>query len=191
MYWTTLWSPDGRYLIYTEVTPVAGSDIWYFQRKGGQGEYERAPFLKTVFDERSPDLSPDGRYLAYESNESGSNEIYIQPFPEGGSKRRVSTNGGGQPRWRSDGRELFFVQGNTLVAASVTLAPTFSVGSAKRLFQAEDAFARRGSSTMGRAYSYDVSADGQRFVLVEPLEDASTPSIHVVQNWFAEFRDRE
>ena len=155
------WSPDGRYLVYTEVTPEAGSDIWYFQRKGGQSEYEKAPFLKTVFDEHSSDVSPDGRFLAYQSNESGSDEIYIQPFPEGGRKLRVSTNGGQQPRWRSDGRELFFVQGNTLVAASVTLAPSFSVGYAKRLFQAEDAFARRGDSFTGLSYGYDVSADGQ------------------------------
>ena len=185
------WSPDGRYLIYIESTPEAGRDIWYLRPGGGQREYEKMPFLKTTFGEGSADLSPDGRYLAYESNESGSYEIYVQPFPEGGSKRRVSTNGGEQPRWRSDGRELFFVERDTLVAASVTLAPSFSVGSAKRLFQAEDAFATRTPGYAGRSYSYDVSADGQRFVLAEPIEEASTPPIHVVQNWFAEFRDRE
>jgi len=132
----------------------------------------------------SPDLSPDGRFLAYQSNESGQFEVYVQPFPQGGGKRQVSMNGGRQPRWSGDGKELFYVEGDTLVAVSVTTEPTFSVGSARPLFDAQDAF-------VGRGHSYDVSAEGQRFVMVETLEEPPAPLIRVVQNWFAEFRGRE
>ena len=141
-------------------------------------------FLDTPFDVLAPDLSPDGRFLAYESNESGQHEVYVQPFPRGGGKRQVSTNGGRQLRWRGDSKEVFYVEGDTLVAVSVTTGPTFSVGSPRRLFDAQDAF-------VGRGHRYDVSADGQRFVMVETLEEPPPPLIRVVENWFAEFRDRE
>ena len=173
------WSSDGKYLV-----GPSGRNIWYLQAKEGASGYEKVMFFDNPsFHERGPDLSPDARFLAYESDESGRFEVYVQPFPQGGGKRQLSTNGGHQPRWRGDGKELFYVEGDTLVAVSVTTRPTFSVGSAKRLFDAQGALE-------GNRHRYDVSPDGQRFVMVETLEEPPAPLIRVVQNWLAEFRGR-
>ena len=155
------------------------------QSKEGEGGYELVQFLKTEFDEHAPDLSPDGRFVAYVSDEGGEFEVYVQRFPEGGRRWQVSTQGGLQPRWRGDGKELFYVEGDTLMAVAVTTAPTFTVGTAKRLFEGKGAFD-------GRGQHYDVAADGRRFVLAEPAgANAPEPSIRVVMNWYEEFRDRE
>ncbi|MDA2925240.1 hypothetical protein MYX65_11435 [Acidobacteria bacterium AH-259-L09] len=178
------WSSDGKFLIYDKVGDEGGMNIWYLRPKEDDSGYEEVSFVKTPFDELSLDLSPDGRFLAYESNESGEYEVYVMPFPEGGGKWQVSTKGGRQPRWRKDGKELFYGQGDTLVAVSVTTTPTFSVGATKPLFEAKGIFDLRG-------HQYDVSADGQRFVMVERLEQASSSVIRVVQNWFEEFRERQ
>ncbi len=135
-------------------------------------------------------FSPDGRYVAYVSNESGQMEVYVQPFPEGGRKVTVSSNGGRQVRWSRDGKELFYVEGQTLVAVSVSSGSSFSAGSATRLF--EHPGLGLGAGILSAPY--DVSADGQRFVVAEPLgegADATKPSIRVVQNWYEEFRGRE
>ena len=143
-------------------------------KEGGSG-YEKVMFLDMPFSASSPDLSPDGRYLAYQSKESGQHEVYVQPFPEGGGKRQVSTNGGYGPRWRGDGKEIFYVEEDALVAVSVTTSPAFSVGMAKGLFDGQGAFD-------GVGQLYDVTPDGQRFVVVETLEDPPAPLIRVVQN---------
>ena len=179
------WSRDGKYLLYHLDDPETGADLWYLERNEDGSGWVPHPFLQTSFNERVPRFSPDGRYVAYVSNESGQREVYIQPFPEGGRKVTVSSNGGTKVRWSRDGKELFYVEGNTLVAVSVSTAPSFSVGSATRLFEHPDV--RPGNG-------YDVSADGQRFVLAESVgegTDAPEPSIRVVQNWYDEFRDRE
>ena len=126
------------------------------------------PFLATPFNEGDPNLSPNGRFLAYSSNESGRFEVYVQRFPEGGGKVQVSAQGGVQPRWRGDGRELYYVEGETLLAVAVTSAPDFSVGKAVRLFE------QKGITRDG-GQQYDVSADGQRFVLVEPVAAKPPP----------------
>ena len=121
---------------------------------------------------------------AYSSNESGQFEVYVRPYPEGGGRSTVSSNGGQQPRWSDDGKELFYVEGETILAVSVKTSPEFSVGSATRLFE---------HSSLTRSFypQYDVSADGQRFLLAAPVEaDGVDPSIRVVQNWFEEFRER-
>ena len=175
----TDWSSDGKYLVGD-----GDRGIWYVQAKERASTSEGVIFLDRTFQVRAPDLSPDGRFLAYESNETGQFEVYVQLFPQGGGKRQVSTNGGRQLRWRGDGKELFYVEGNTLVSVSVTARPAFSVGSARPLFDAQDAF-------VGPGHQYDVSADGQRFVMVETLEEPPAPLIRVVQNWFEEFRGRE
>ena len=119
-------------------------------------------FLKTDFDEHAPNLSPDGRFVAYVSDAGGEFEVYVQRFPEGGRRWQVSTQGGVQPRWRGDGKELFHVEGDTLMAVAVTTGATFTVGAENRLFEAKGAFD-------GRGHRYDVSADGRRFVLAEPV----------------------
>ena len=182
------WSRDGKFVIYwASRSEDTGPDLWYLKRNAGGEGYESAPYLRTTADERIPVFSPDGRYVAYVSSESGRNEIYVRPFPEGGGKWQVSINGGTQPRWRRDGRELFYVEEDQLMAVSVSTAQGFSPGTPKLLFR--DRWLRIGSGKQ----QYDVSAAGRRFVLREAVEGASDkpPAIRVVQNWFAEFKDRQ
>jgi hypothetical protein len=143
------------------------------------------PFLESSFNQHSGQLSPDGRFLAFCSDESGRYEVWVRPFPEGGGKWRVSARGGITPRWSHDGKELFYLEGYTLMAAPVSTTTGFSVGAVVELFQ--DASLGQGSA------GYDVSADGKRFLLVEQVQDGETkaPAIRIVQNWFEEFRDRQ
>ena len=177
------WSRDGKFVIYEDTL----DDLWYLKPKAGGEGYEPVPYLRTTADERIPVFSPDGRYVAYVSSQSGRSEIYVRPFPEGGGKWQVSINGGTQPRWRRDGRELFYVEGDQLMAVSVSTAQGFSPGTPKLLFR--DRWLRSGPPKQ----RYDVSADGRRFVLTEAVEGASDkpPAIRAVMNWYEEFRDRE
>jgi Tol biopolymer transport system component len=126
-------------------------------------------------------LSPDGRYLTYESDESGRYEIYVLSFPGGDGKRQVSVNGEQQARWRSDGRELYYVEGDTLMAVSVSTESAFTLGQPQRLFEAPLASALRAAGANG---GYDVSADGERFLTVAPVEgaEAAPPTIRIVEN---------
>ena len=185
----TDWSQDGRYLVYGIGDAETGFDIWYLERKGEGGDWEPHPYLQTPYAEGLAKLSPDGRFVVYLSNESGRNEIYVRPFPEGGARTAVSTNGGTQPRWSRDGKEIFYVEGTTLMAVEVSTRPDFSVGSVTRLFE-HRALATRPAWAYPR---YDVSADGRRFVLLAPVDEEAEQevSIRVVENWYEEFRDRE
>ena len=178
------WSRDGKYLFYELLNPDTSQDLWYLERKENGTSWEPHVFLQTPFAELAAQISPDGRHVAYVSNESGQFEIYVRPFPAGERKTTVSTNGGRQPRWSRDGKELFYAEGSTLVAVSVSTDPTFAGRSATRLFELP-ALAR------GRYPQYDVSLDGRQFLFAEPIGEAEEPSIQVVQNWFAEFKDRQ
>ena len=105
------WSRDGKYLLYHTIDPETGADLWYLERNEDGSGWEPHPFLQTPVHQLMPRFSPDGRYVAYLSNESGQMEVYVQPFPEGGRKVTVSSNGGTQVRWSRDGKELFYVEG--------------------------------------------------------------------------------
>jgi Tol biopolymer transport system component len=176
------WSQDGKYLIYVKCAST-NCDLWYLRAREGQGGYDAIPFIQTPSDEFSASFSPDGRYLAYASDESGRNEVYVRRFPEGGAKKQISTNGGVGPRWRQDGKELFYTEGDWVIAVSTSTTPALTVGASTRLFQDKN--------TLGtRSLRYDVTPDGQRFVFPETLQQP-TPTIHVVQNWFAEFREHQ
>jgi hypothetical protein len=124
--------------------------------------------------------------VAYLSNESGRNEAYVRPFPQGGRKWPISTNGASQVRWSRSGRELFYSEAGTLVAVPVRTDPQFAAGPATRLFS-HPALTNQANSTEP---NYDVSADGQRILLPERV-GGQERMIHVVQNWFAEFRDQK
>ena len=149
---------------------------------------DAAGFLTTEFGERLPQLSANDRYIAYVSNESGRDEVYVQSFPAGGNRVLVSVNGGTLPRWGRDGRELFYVRGDALLAVSVTTAPAFEVRSTSELFRHPGL-----AKDDGRPFAYDISNDGQRILLVEPVNagTAPAPPIRVIQNWYEEFRDRK
>ena len=177
------WSRDGKYLLYGGGEDAQAMDIRYLERTD-QGGWEPHVFLATPFSERSAKLSPDGRFVAYSSDESGQYEVYVQPFPEGGRRITVSSNGGTQPLWSRNGRELFYFEESTLIAVSVKTKPTFSAASATRLFE---------HPRLARSFypQYDVSADGERFVIAEPTGETGQGSrIHVVQNWLSGFQGR-
>ena len=180
------WSADGRYAVCN----LFQRGLYYLRRKDDGSGYEAHPAVREPFeaaDLLSPKLSPNAKYLTYESNESGDYEVYVQPFPQGGAKVQVSVNGGRQPRWRGDGNEIFYVRGDTLMAVPVTTDAEFTVGTPEQLFDAvRGAFDDRG-------HRYTVTPDGQKFIIVEDAEsDQDTGStIQVTQNWFAEFQGRE
>ena len=184
------WSTDGRYLAYSELTSEAGFDIGYVELQSDGETSEPVTFLSTPLNEGTPRFSPDGRFVAYNSDESGLFEVYVRPFPDGtAGKWQVSVNGGGQPRWRSDGKELYYVEDSTMMAVSVSTEPTFTPGQPQLLFESADLISSDGTTT------YEVAADGERFVTVSPVADADEEAvprtIRIVQNWYEEFRDRE
>jgi Tol biopolymer transport system component len=123
----TDWSRDGRYLLFRTIapTPNASFDIWSLPLEGDRKPF---PVLRTPFEERDAQFSPDGNWIAYHSNESGQYEVYVQPFQRGGERVRISTNGGAPARWRSDGRELFYLTlEGQLVAVPIAHRPDLDV----------------------------------------------------------------
>ncbi len=183
------WSRDGRYLVYERHNPETLPDIRYVELQADGDVSEPVTFLGTPDIEGFPKLSPDSRFLAYSSNESGRDEIYVRPFPDGAGKWQASVNGGTQPRWRSDGRELYYVEGSTLMAVSVSTESAFTLGQPQALFESPGI-----GGTVSGSGGYDISADGQRFVRAAPVEgneESAPPAIRVVENWYEEFRDRE
>jgi Tol biopolymer transport system component len=169
------WSPDGRFLLYETVSfdPRKGRGLWLLPDPGGPAaERKPAPFAPGSGNRSNGQFSPDGQWIAYQSDESARYEIYVAPFPAPGAQRQISTAGGDQPRWRGDGEEIFYMSPeNRLMAADV------STGAVIPLFATP--FVRAGGM------NYDVSADGQRFLvrILPPRTDADP--IAVVQNWVA------
>src|SRR5207249_1138098 len=129
------WSPDGRFILFGELSPKTNGDLWLLPLFGDQ---KPAPFIQTEFTETQGRFSPDGRWVAYASNESGPYQVYVQSFPTSGGKWQVSTGGGAQPLWRRDGKELFYLAPDRkLMAVEVSGAgPTFVPGAPKPLFEA-------------------------------------------------------
>ena len=180
----TDWSRDGQILLFGRIGDgQTNEDVWYLKRKPGGG-FEEIPLLETRFNERAAQLSPDGRYVAYSSDQWGQFEIYVRPFPGGGAPRRVSVNGGTQPRWRQDGEELFYVEGNTLMAVAGLASGSLTVLAPVKLCSAWSL----GPGDAGYR-CYDVTPDGEQFLLCE--SDAEQLGGQLVQNWFAEFKDQQ
>jgi hypothetical protein len=151
------------------------------------GDRKAQPFLRTPFTEGAANFSPDGRWLAYISDESGRPETYVQPYPGPGGKWQISTTGGTEPVWSRNGRELFYRSGNKMMAVETTMQSGFSAGKPRVLFEGQyltSVFPQPG-------VAYDVSADGQRFLMVKETERAqSTAQINVVLNWLEELKRR-
>jgi Tol biopolymer transport system component len=173
-------SPDGQRLAFIEVSNT-GASIWMLRLSDRKAE----PFIRTAFGNSVPDFSPDGRWLAYVSSESDPDQVYVQPYPGPGGKYQISTEGGTEPVWNPNGRELFYRSGEKLMAVDITAQPSFSVGKAKMLF---------GGPYVPDALTfpyYDVSPDGQRFLMIKPSEQTrSLTQIVVVQNWFEELKQK-
>jgi len=171
------WSPDGRFVLYESLSSSRTADLFVLPLTGDRKPF---PLLQTQFGGTDDGrISPDGRWVAYRSNESGRSEIYVAPFPAPGGKWQLSTAGGYFPRWRHDGSEIFYLTpDNKLMAASVNGKGTgFEVGAVNPLFATHIA-------TLG-SYQYDVSADGQRFLINTSPEQATSSPITVVLNWTA------
>jgi eukaryotic-like serine/threonine-protein kinase len=165
-------SPDGRYLLFDNLDPKTKWDVNVLSIP----DRKVTPFLHSEFDENEADFSPDGRWVAYASNESGRYEVYVQPFPGPGGKWQVSTNGGTAPLWRRDGKELFYVAPDQkLTSVAVKIGASFEPDTPKPLFEVR---LRNDPSR-----HYDASPDDQRFLLNMPLGDEKTPPITLIQNW--------
>jgi serine/threonine protein kinase/Tol biopolymer transport system component len=172
------WSKDGRYLLYSENDPKTRSDLWVLEMAGS--ERKARPFVNTPFDEMMGMFSPDGRWVAYETNESGQSEIVVTPFPNPNARWQVSAGGGRQPRWRADGKELYFIASDGKLMA----VPVSSSGSAFEARAAVPLFQVRIVSASASAHKpqYAVARDG-RFLINQPVKEATATPITLLMNW--------
>jgi serine/threonine protein kinase/Tol biopolymer transport system component len=171
------WSADGRFLLLQGNTPKTSYDVWVLPL---DGEKKPRAFLRTPFEERSAEFSPDGHWVAYRSNESGRYEVYVRPFPESGGQWQVSTAGGIAPRWRRDGKELYYIAPDArLMAVPISVkGATLEPGTPVPLFQTQIV----GGGSYPNRPQYDVASDG-RFLINSTIEAAATSPITLIQNW--------
>jgi len=178
------WSPDGRQLIYRE--EGEDSDLYLLSMSGNE-EWVSRPLLRTPFEESAASISPDGAWVAYQSNEGGPYEIYVRPFPDVESGRwQISTDGGIEPFWGPNGRELFYRSTQGTMSVSVTTEPSFTHDPPRVLID------RIYLSLAGAYPSYAVSPDGQRFLMIASVagqseaQGSAATQLNVVENWFEE-----
>ncbi len=176
------WSPEGSSLLFMSLDTKTLDDLWVLPLRAADGGTEPAPepYLRTESNERDGRFSPDGSWVAYASDESGRFEIYVAPFPGATGKVQVSTGGGEYPIWRADGKEIFYrTQDGSIMAAGVEAANSnFRVGAVRRLFQVS-----LSSEGAGYQRKYDVTADGQEFLVLEVPESEAKPVIMLDSNW--------
>ncbi|MEX2273933.1 MAG: protein kinase [Vicinamibacterales bacterium] len=166
-------SADGAFFVYRVTGKATGNDIWMWRPAGGS---EPRPFLVTPFDENYAVFSPDGRWIAYVSDESARPEVYVTSFPSGEGKWQISTEGGSFPRWRQDGEIVYLGAANAMMAAKVNgQGPVLVVSAAERLFQT--------SAVAGPGSPFDLSPDGRHFVINSTIPSNAPPSLTVLYNW--------
>ncbi|HSB09430.1 MAG TPA: protein kinase [Blastocatellia bacterium] len=174
----TDWSSDGRYILYREMDPDTKADLWILPV---EGDRKPIPFQHGPFTELQGCFSPDGRWIAYSSDESGSLEVYVQAFTQSGATWPVSTKGGFAPLWRRDGKELYYLSSDAkLMEVDIETAGTFEPGIPRALFDL--------SGTRRLPLGYAVASDGQRFLFISVSEEAGPSSLAVVVNWTAELK---
>ncbi len=175
------WSSDGKFILYWINDPRTDDDVWVLPLTGDQ---KPIPIVQTSFSEWNARFSPDGRWISYTSNESSQNEVYVVPFPGPGPKWQVSVGGGGYARWRRDGKEMYYRSLDAKIMAAEVNAGDgkFEVRNVHALFQTR--FASGGND------SYDVTADGQKFLIITSSEGVAAPSLTVVINWDAEVKKK-
>lgn len=176
------WSRDGKWLVFVTERQKSDFDDIMGIRPGT--DTVPVALVSTKFEEGAPAISPDGRWLAYTSNESGAYEVFVVPFPNtGATKWAVSSHGGTEARWSHSGRELFYRDGaKNLVAVAITTNPTFSVGRSTTLFAAG------GFSSDELSVQYAVAPDDRRFLMIRPLVASGPDKLIVVENWFEELK---
>jgi eukaryotic-like serine/threonine-protein kinase len=181
------WSKDGRFILYQMPSSKTGQDLWIAPQfpEGAGGDRKPFPYLQSPFDEQEGRFSPDGKWVAYVSNESGRDEIYVQSFPISGAKFQISSSGGSEPPWRNDGTELFYLAaGGNLMAVPAKLSrsgtDSFQAGLPRPLMAVP-------SVANGTSFqrTYAVSNDGQRFLIPSASATGNAPPVTVVLNWQA------
>jgi serine/threonine-protein kinase len=174
------WSPDGRFLAFMEIAP-AGTSLWMMPRDG-----EPTPLLESRANAGAARFSPDGEWLAYVSDETGQQEVYVRRYPSGERGQQVSRNGGAQPVWSADGRTLFYRMGGRMMAVDITTKPAFRSGTPTQLWD-KPLF----QQALFGVHNYDVAADGRFLMLRVPDQPTTTRvRINVVLNWLAELQER-
>jgi Tol biopolymer transport system component len=169
------WSRDGKYILVRKA-----NELWSVSWP----ERVAKPLLQAKWTVRNAQFSPDGRWMAYGSNETGSMEVYVSPFPSANGKWQVSSGGGQEPRWRQDGKELFYVSAEgKMMAVAVTTGSSFKPGSPVALFQTH----RRQPVSSQDHFSYDVTADGQKFLIITKVDEANAAPLSVLLNWASDF----
>jgi eukaryotic-like serine/threonine-protein kinase len=181
-------SPDGRAMLFTQRSAETGADIFVLPLTGDR---RARPLLQSKFDEGAPKFSPDGNWVAYCSNESGKPEVYVTPYPGPGPKVLVSTDGGSDPVWRRKGGELYFRRGTQMMVVQVTTQPKLTLSKPRVLW--DGAYMHGTSSSCGgpgvTSSNYDVSADGERFVMIEErTQDVVSRQVNVVVGWAEELK---
>jgi eukaryotic-like serine/threonine-protein kinase len=168
------WSRDGKYVLVRKA-----NELWYLSWPGREAK----PLSQAKWTVRNAQFSPDGRWMAYASNETGSWEIYVSPFLSGNGKWQVSSGGGQEPKWRQDGKELFYVSSEgKMMSVAVKTGASFEPGSPVALFQTH----RRQPVSALDVFSYDVSADGQKFLVITKVDEANAAPLSVLLNWASE-----
>jgi Tol biopolymer transport system component len=178
----THWSRDGRFIVYQESDPKNKLDLWVLPVQGTAAERKPIPFLRTEFNEMEGQLSPDSRWMAFASDRSGQYEVYVRPFPPGEGEWVISNAGGTQPRWRADGKEMFFIatDGKMMavpVKAAPGVKPSLEAGVPAALFDAHP-----GAEGL-LEYEYDVTADGSRFLINTTGGTGAVPALTVVTHY--------
>ncbi len=176
------WSSDGKWIVYEQAGQKTATDLWLLPL----GDRKPVPYLQTQFDEMAARFSPDGRWTAYQSNESGQFQVYVQTVPPSGAKYQISTSGGTYPRWRRDGKELFYISADRkLMAVPVKLGATVEAGTPQPLFPAPPFAGMQLAASF-----YAPMGDGQRFLVNAPAggEATAAPPFTVVTNWQAAFK---
>jgi serine/threonine protein kinase/Tol biopolymer transport system component len=169
------WSPDGRTLTFVSINKTTANDILFIDR----GKPQPRVFLQTQFHEGAPTFSPDGRWVAYVSDKSGRNEVYMRPFQGPGEEWTLSNDGGIEPAWARNG-ELFYRQGDAMMSVAITTTPALVVGKPRRLFEGPYA------KSAAMFADYDVTLDGRRLLVVKTIGQQKSSAINVVFNWFGE-----
>ena len=168
------WSPDGKSILFEKK-----NELWSVSPP----DRVVKPLMQAKWTVRNAQVSPDGRWMAYTSNETGTMEIYVSAFPGGNGKWQVSSGGGQEPRWRKDGKELFYLSvDGKMMAAPVKLGSSFEAGAPVALFQTH----RRQPVSLPEVFSYDVSGDGQRFLILSKVDEANVAPIAITLNWAGE-----
>jgi len=173
------WTADGSRIGFQTFSTKAAAqsgDLWTFSF----ADQKAAPYLQTDFNEGEPVFSPDGKWIAYVSNESGKNEIYVRTFPDTGGKWQISTSGGEDPLWSRDGSEIFYDLGTKLMSVPVKTAPAFEAGTPQLLFEAR--------FRPDNGVQYDVARDGKRFLVDQDVTQSAEAPVTLVQNWLAKKR---